>query len=264
MDSTFNTSKIVATMNKDAVKEGFAGCFGTYSTEAVAQQRIAIHLAELLECSISNEPRYAVEVGCGSGFLTEQLLMRFPNVEWLHNDIASSSEAFVGLIAQKYHAPNTHFRVADAERMELKSGIDLFASSSAVQWFTDLDSYLQRLSNSLNRGGIAAISTFGPNNLAEVKALTGNGLQYHSLDELKEMVKKYFDVVIAEEDQMKVYFAEPLDVLRHIKMTGVNGAFRQGWTKGRLALFNLGYESYRTNEGVPLTYHPIYLILRKR
>lgn len=247
-------------MNKDAVREGFAGCFNTYSTEAVAQQQIAVKLAELMERHVKDDPKVAVEVGCGSGFLSEQLLRRYSSSEWTHNDITPSSEAFVNLISERYAATNTRFVVQDAEKMELPESINLFASSSAVQWFNDLDGYFARLAKSMADGGIVAISTFGPKNLTQIRDLTGNGLDYITLDRLREIAAKYFDICEMEQEEINIHFVQPVDVLRHIKLTGVNGAFRQCWTKGKLTAFNQGYEAFRTEAGYPLTYHPIYLV----
>lgn len=257
------TGKNKGTMNKKAVRDGFTGCYGTYTTEAVVQQDIALHLTALLDKHILEKPKQAVEVGCGSGFLTEQLLERFPTASWLLNDIAPSSNDYVMAVAQQNQALDATFELGDAEVMEFSKGIDLFASSSAVQWFTDLEGFLKRLSEAMNEGGTIAISTFGPNNLTEVRELTGNGLPYLSLEEFRTAVGRYFDIVECTEEQTVIYFDEPVEVLRHIKQTGVNGAFRQCWTKGKLTRFAEGYQKFHSDKGYSLTYHPMYVVARK-
>lgn len=250
-------------MNKEAIRNGFAGCFSTYSTEAVVQQHIAQTLASMVEPFMEVKPKLAVEVGCGSGFLSELLISKYPQAEWLHNDITPSSREYVEQIVKKYNALNTRFIVGDAERMMFPSGLDLMASSSAVQWFSDLDGFLSRTAQSMSSGGLMAISTFGIENLVEVRLLTGSGLVYFSKKELREMASKYFEILTIKEEQVKIYFDQPVEVLRHIKQTGVNGAFRQCWTKGRLTAFTDGYSKFLEDNGYPLTYHPIYLVARK-
>ena len=257
------TGKNEGTMNKKAVRDGFTGCYGTYATEAVVQQDIAQRLAALLDEYIDAVPSQAVEVGCGSGFLTQEVLERFPKAAWLLNDIAPSSGGYAAEAAQRCNAVNATFELGDAEAMELPKGIDLFVSSSAVQWFTDLEGFLRRLSEDMREGGTVAISTFGPKNLQEVRALTGSGLPYLSHEEFREVVGRYFDVEVCLEEQTTIYFYEPVEVLRHIKQTGVNGAFRQCWTKGKLARFTEGYEKFHTARGYSLTYHPMYVVARK-
>ncbi|WP_320054681.1 malonyl-ACP O-methyltransferase BioC [uncultured Acetobacteroides sp.] len=250
-------------MNKKAVRDGFTGCYGTYATEAVVQQAIAQRLAALLDKHVGGVINRAVEVGCGSGFLTQMVLERFPKAAWLLNDIAPSSKGYVDEAAQRCNAVDATFELGDAEAMELPSGIDLFVSSSAVQWFSDLEGFLKRLSEAMSEGGTVAISTFGPQNLREVRELTGSGLSYLSHDAFRAAVSRYFDVEECLEDRTSIYFDEPVEVLRHIKQTGVNGAFRQCWTKGKLARFTEGYEEFRSANGYPLTYHPMYVVARK-
>jgi len=251
-------------MNKEAVKQGFTGCYDTYTTEAVVQQSIAQRLSALLDAHMDGIPTQAVEVGCGSGFLTEKVLERFPNATWLLNDIAPSSKGYVTDLAQRCNALNTTFELGDAECMDLPKDIDLFVSSSAVQWFADIDGFLKRLSEAMNDGGTVAISTFGPQNLEEVRALTGSGLSYLSFQELMVAVGKYFDIVECTQELSAIYFDEPVEVLRHIKQTGVNGAFRQCWTKGKLARFTEGYKMFHSIKGYSLTYHPMYVVARKK
>lgn len=269
VSATYIVQTVVAekknfTMNKEAVKQGFSGCFDTYRTEAVVQHDIAHRLATMLDAHLAVEPQRAVEVGCGSGFLSEQLLTRFPHAAWLHNDIAPSAKCHIEAAALKCNASNATFVVGDAEAMELPQGFDLFVSSSAVQWFADIDGFLQRLSNAMSDGGTVAISTFGPQNLVEVRTLTGNGLAYLSLAEFVGVVGRYFDVVASSEQCTSLFFVEPVEVLRHIKQTGVNGSFRQCWTKGRLAEFSQSYSQFRTSKGYALTYHPLYVVARKK
>ena len=251
-------------MNKEAVKQGFTGCYGTYTTEAVVQQAIAQRLAALLDAHIDRIPNQAVEVGCGSGFLTQKVLERFPNAAWLLNDIAPSSKGYVADVAQRCNAVDATFELGDAEAMELPKGIDLFVSSSAVQWFADLEGFLKKLSESMNDGGTIAISTFGPQNLEEVRTLTGSGLSYLSFKEFMYAVNRHFDIVECTEELSAIYFDEPVEVLRHIKQTGVNGAFRQCWTKGKLARFTEGYKMFHKIKGYSLTYHPMYVVARKK
>jgi hypothetical protein len=61
-----------------------------------------------------------------------------------------------------------------------------------------------------------------------------------------------------------MYFDSPLEVLKHIKATGVNSLHRQVWTPGRLRRFVDDYKQIFSdeNDSVKLTYHPIILICK--
>lgn len=68
-----------------------------------------------------------------------------------------------------------------------------------------------------------------------------------------------------EEEEVTLWFPSPIEVLRHLKETGVTGTEKQMWSRQRLARFTDSYQrQFGTATGqVPLTYHPIYLILKK-
>lgn len=250
-------------MNKEAVKNGFSGCFNTYVTEASVQQAIAKKLALMSQRNLISTPRIALEVGCGTGFLTYELLQRYADAIWLHNDISPTAKPYIDMLVKQHNAAGS-FTVGDAELLTIPETIDFFASSSAMQWFTDISSFLDKLANSITSVGIIAFSTFGPDNLKEIKQLTGNGLAYPTYNVLNEIVSKRFEIIEMEEDHHTIYFKNPIEVLRHIKQTGVNGPFRQCWTKGKLEKFALEYKQLLTQDGYPLTYHPIYVVARPK
>ena len=69
----------------------------------------------------------------------------------------------------------------------------------------------------------------------------------------------------AEEESIVLDFPSAIEVLRHLRHTGVNGITRTSWTPARLARFSDEYLlRFGTSDGnVTLTYHPVYLIARR-
>ena len=55
-------------------------------------------------------------------------------------------------------------------------------------------------------------------------------------------------------------------LLYHLKQTGVTGTCNRAWTRSKLSLFCQEYERlFSPGKGsVSLTYHPIYIIAKKR
>ena len=153
----------------------------------------------------------------------------------------------------------------DAETLAFPSGQDLIVSCSAVQWFDDLPRFFSGCRRLLHEGGYLAFSTFGPHNTEEVATLASAGLSYPSLEALREMLAARYEVVYAHEEQLRLSFASPLEVLRHLKETGVTGTAAQAWTRGRLQEFCREYTRQFSDERgrVYLTFHPIYMICRK-
>ena len=158
------------------------------------------------------------------------------------------------------------FLPCDAETLDFPQGTDLITSCSTLQWFADTERFFARCHRFLSDGGILAFSTFGKKNMREIHALTGHGLEYLSLDNLKVLLSPRFEILYAEEEIVSLPFGTPLEVLRHLKQTGVTGTEKRVWTRGRLQSFCDEYIRMCGNDdrSVSLTYHPIYVIARKR
>ena len=71
-----------------------------------------------------------------------------------------------------------------------------------------------------------------------------------------------YDIVHTEEEVISLNFNNPMEVLYHLKQTGVTGTCNQSWTRSKLNLFCQEYERlFSPDKGsVSLTYHPIGLL----
>ena len=114
--------------------------------------------------------------------------------------------------------------------------------------------------------GLLAFSTFGATNMHEIRQLTGHGLDYPSIKELQALLSPGFDILHAEEEVISLPFPTPQAVLKHLKQTGVTGTEKRMWTRGRLQSFCEEYTTRFSDAAgnVSLTYHPIYIIARKK
>jgi len=112
-----------------------------YDAYAVVQRQVAAWLAERIVAVAPPRPR-VLEVGCGTGFLTQAAWPRLDRPEWLMTDIAPEM-----LARGRAQMPDLCARVMDGERPDLagEAPFDLIVSSLAVQWFSDLEGGLQRL-----------------------------------------------------------------------------------------------------------------------
>ena len=143
---------------------------------------------------------------------------------------------------------------------------DLITSCSTLQWFNDPKEFFARCHRFLSEDGYLAFSTFGTENMREIRTLTGHGLDYLPIEALKELLAPHFETVYAEEEIVSLPFSTPLQVLQHLKETGVTGTEKKVWTRGRLQTFCNSYtEQFRREDGnVTLTYHPIYIVTRRK
>ena len=133
-----------------------------YDAYAVVQRQVAAWLAERIVAVAPPRPR-VLEVGCGTGFLTQAAWPRLDRPEWLMTDIAPEM-----LARGRAQMPDLCARVMDGERPDLagEAPFDLIVSSLAVQWFSDLEGGLQRLAALLAPGGRMLVTTLAQGTFA--------------------------------------------------------------------------------------------------
>lgn len=255
-------------IDKALVARCFAQARSTYEQEAAVQRQVAEKMMRLLSDAFKdypNEalPKHLVEIGCGTGSFSRLLATRLQPATFLLNDLCPEMEECLTDLCRQ---PSTCFHAADAEEFPLPEDTELIASCSTIQWLNHLPGFFTRCRNALSNHGWLAFSTFGRRNIYQIRELTGNGLDYTDLENLKRMLEPDFEVIHAEEEVCTLYFDSPLEVLKHLKQTGVTGTEKKVWSRGRLQQFCENYSRLFSNEQgkVSLTYHPIYLLAKKK
>lgn len=248
-----------ADISTEFIAHNFKKAHATYDQSALVQHQMCQHLITLIQTRLPDaSPKSILEIGCGVGNLTK-----------LYHPLWQIDELYLNDLYDVHSdIDRAKLIIGDIEHIELPR-VDMALSSSALQWMKDLPTLCHRIHHALSDASTFAFATFGQDNLHEMKTLTGIGLDYHSLDDIIQMLSKAgFDVIHTEQTPYTLYFDQPKQILRHIKETGVSVG-SVGWTKSSLAQF---YENYRKkfaifNDGkwrYPLTYDAIYVIAVKR
>lgn len=248
-----------ADISTEFIAHNFKKAHATYDQSALVQHQMCQHLITLIQTRLPDaSPKSILEIGCGVGNLTK-----------LYHPLWQIDELYLNDLYDVHSAiDRAEFIIGDIEHIDLPR-VDMVLSSSALQWMKDLPTLCHRIHHALSDASTFAFATFGQDNLHEMKTLTGIGLDYHSLDDIIQMLSKAgFDVIHTEQTPYTLYFDQPKQILRHIKETGVSVG-SVGWTKSSLAQF---YENYRKkfaifNDGkwrYPLTYDAIYVVAVKR
>jgi len=248
-------------MDKQLISARFAKAATAYDEEAMVQRQIAAKMTALLKEHIPAGCIHLYEVGCGTGIFSRLLIRHIKPQTMIMNDICPCMEKNLADITGEHCI----FAPGDAETQPFPEGIDLIASCSTNQWFANPVTSFRRGYASLKEAGLLAFSTFGEDNMREVSSITGAGLPYHSKPELeKALLSLNYDILYSGEEIISKSFDTPLDVLRHLKRTGVTGIRKQYWTKGTLKEFCREYERlYNNGNTISLTYHPVYIIAKK-
>lgn len=151
--------------------ERVATAFGrapAYESAARVQRRIATTLAERIAGTRpSGRPR-VLELGCGTGFLTEALLQHLTSAEWTISDLSPQMVDRARVRLGTRMGTATRWLALDGERVDPALGpFDLIVSSMAFQWFEDLPRAIGRLSTMLAPGGLLAFATMADGSFGE-------------------------------------------------------------------------------------------------
>ncbi len=244
----------------DRVQRSFSRSFSTYHDSASQQARIADRLVrDLRGCGAPRRFASALEFGCGTGHLTQRLCEAFEFGGLTINDLSPEADE----TAATFEA---EFLCGDAETVAWPDQPALIASASMIQWLPDPAAFLRRAANALAPGGWLAVSGFGPEQYRELvhigSAAKAPGLR--KPDDLVAAVDGVLDIVATGESRQQMHFSSPRNVLKHLRRTGVNGRAQKVWTKSSLLEFTNAYvRQFGGDAGVPLTYHPIWIIARK-
>lgn len=243
-------------IDKNLVKNSFKKNLRTYDENASVQKVMAEELMKLLPGKSFDA---ILEIGMGTGLLTRLMADEVYSKEYYANDIVSDCKKYLKKIA-----PEAIFFEGDIENVKFAKKFDLIISNATLQWVNDFDTLSKKIKNLLKENGLFIFSTFGEQNFIELKELTGIGLKYYPLEALKEFLKDDFEIVEFKAEQNVLYFKTFRDILKHIRLTGVNGICCKKMSFLELRTAEKKYkELYNSIEGLKLTYNPIFLLLKK-
>ena len=126
----------------------------------------------------------------------------------------------------------------------------------------NLDKIIETCSSILDKDGILAFSTFSPDNLREFREVSGLSLEYKSVDYIKKILEKNFEIISIESFEYKLQFDNPLKILAHMKSTGVNSLDNKGWGIKEVRNFCDKYKLLHPD--LTLTYAPIIVVCKKK
>lgn len=239
-------------MIKDLIKKRFARSLKTYDKYAVVQKQMAKKLAEKVDFN----PEYVLELGCGTGLLTNELVNKISYGRYDAVDIVDCKE-YIFKISE-----NINFICGDIEDFSVDGKADLVISNAVLQWIEDLPEFIKKTENNLTDGGYFIFTLFGKENYRELNPIIKSSVRYYSVSELQKMFED-FEILYLSEEKIVLDFDSPKEVLHHIKNTGVNAITPVRWTKSDLAKFEADYSKICGNK-ITLTYNPIYIVLKKK
>ncbi|MDE6460473.1 MAG: DUF452 family protein [Paramuribaculum sp.] len=235
-------------IHKNGVTEAFTRSIETYGNNAPAQRYSAERLAELInqKATLKGE---VIEIGCGSGFLTELIEPMLEN---------NSTLSLIDISPIDNHLPGKHI-LGDAETYMFslqEDSVSAILSSSAVQWFNSPSTFLHNALRVLSPGGLLAISVYEDTTFSQIPQLKSPSRVF-SQSFIKSIVPQGFDIIFLDSSEYIQEFDSAIDILRHFRLTGVAPTDK---SSGSVALAR---KILRNNINT-LSYNPIFLLLTKK
>ncbi len=242
-------------MNPKSIKKQFEKSLGTYNKHAVFQRVMAEKIVSEV-FKIRKEYNNILELGCGAGLLTNEIVNNINFKQYYANDLVEKSEKLI-----KNIIPTCQFICGDARKIRPTQKMDLIISNAMFQWLENLEKVSEIYRTMLNPNGILAFSSFTPDNYKEIRELTGLSLGYKTLGETRKIFEKNYKILCAKEIESVLNFSNPLELLAHMKNTGVNSLAESSWTFRDVKNFCDRYKEKYSD--VRLTYAGMIMICQR-
>jgi malonyl-CoA O-methyltransferase len=148
-----------------SVKTRFSAAAETYDSYAAIQKAVAERVVAMIPENTA--PERILEVGCGSGQLTRQLMEHFPAAHIDAIDIAARMIAEARQMFQQ--EDHITWISADARVFSSPTPYPLIASSSSLHWVTPLSAGLANLCELLEPGGRLVFAIMLDETLSELR-----------------------------------------------------------------------------------------------
>ena len=241
------------------IRNAFNSAASNYNDNAFLQNEIASRLAEKLKV-ISIKPQTIIDLGSGTGLLSNKTAEIFPNANLICVDFAQQSllknSQNLKVCANTYELPFA------------SNSVDFIVSNLMMQWCSDLKALFNECFRVLKPEGLILFTTFGPDTLKELKRSwsavdnsthVNNFIDMHDIGD--QMLQSGFQSPIMEMENITLTYEKALDLMHDLKSIGAQNVGNRskaltGKTKFKKMIEM--YESYRTDGKLPATYEVIY------
>ncbi|MED5245943.1 malonyl-ACP O-methyltransferase BioC [Priestia sp. LL-8] len=270
-------------INKQLLKKRFNNHAKTYDAYADVQKSMANQLIDQLSTNFFNQEIAILEIGCGTGYLTQLLCEKFPKAAITAVDLSSG---MMELAKKKVTEDRVSFICGDIEEISIEGHYDLIISNATFQWFNSLHTTIKKLYKQLKPTGSLLFSTFGNRTFQELHSCYSHAKQrlglfsnsspgqlFFSLEELSQICEQA--LVPLREDPFKLskmekleiqYFPTVQEFFTSIKKIGASNSNEERYCQRPSffrELINLYENNHRDENGVKVTYHCLMFNITK-
>ncbi|HHT0594046.1 TPA: malonyl-ACP O-methyltransferase BioC [Legionella anisa] len=239
-----------------------------YELAAKVQQEIGLRLLDRLQY-LSIKPQRILDLGCGPGFFSYELMQIYPKAQIVGLDLAH----FMLIQAQKKQSWRRKWSLvaADMRQMPFATGtFDLIFANQVIHWGGPLTPVFREMNRVMKANGCLMFTTLGPDTFKELKYAWSEVNDYAHVNEFADMhdigdclMSEHFLEPVMDMELLAVHYETLPKLLHALKAQGVkniNPQRNQGLT-GKMAWrqFEQNYSALQTEKGkYPLTYEVVY------
>lgn len=259
-------------IDKDKVKRRFSKNAKTYDKFANVQKLMGRKLIELIDGKTYTN---ILEIGSGTGYVTELLKNKYPDAKITAMDIA---EGMIEHTSNRMSGSNIDFICGDFETADLNGKFDLIISNATIQWFNDHKSSVEKMKSLLSDDGSICLSTFGSKTFMELHETYRElqscsddyikpGQDFYDLIKLNDLMTTIFNPinVITVDEIYTEKFKDCMSFFNSIKKIGANNASSSNTIKDPKFIFKVidHYENtYIDDNHVYATYEGLFVLAR--
>lgn len=255
-------------LDKAKARKSFARAAPVYDDVAVLQHEVGRRMLERLDY-VKIVPRRILDIGCGTGLITELLMQRYPKADLVALDFALPMLARARRRGRWRRRPRC--LCADLDDLPLAGqSFDLIFANASLQWSTRPAETFVDIARVLRPGGLFMFSSFGPDTLTELRAawaaVDGRPHVHGFID-----MHDYGDMLMAagladpvmDVERITLTYGDARQLMREIKLIGAGNASleRQRGLVGRERIDRVcaAYERFRDADGrLPVSYEVVH------
>ncbi|MFC1704091.1 methyltransferase domain-containing protein [Candidatus Omnitrophota bacterium] len=255
-------------INKIKLRDAFSRSSRMYEAKAALQKEIAGELSDRINHGIKNA-KSIVDIGMGTGFLTERLTHLFSNARICGLDFASGMTSFA-----KERSDAIRILQADAEHLPFADeSFDLVVSNLTYQWVIKLEDAFKEVNRVLKKRKKFYFTCFGAKTLHELRNSFADAEPSfdrkthlpHQLPIEKFLYASGFKRVTVECKLQKRIFHDVFDLVGWLKDIGANYSGKTefiGLKKWKQAN-NYYLSHYKSDGGIFATFEVLWVEAQK-
>jgi malonyl-CoA O-methyltransferase len=265
-------------IDKQLLRKRFSENARTYDQYAKVQKKMANQLMGSIPKS--DEAIEILEIGCGSGYLTQLLCNAFPNARLTAVDL---SPGMIEVAKKRVFEERITFLCGDIEEMKISRNFDIIISNATFQWLNHPQKVIEKLYKLLKKEGILSFSTFGKQTFQELHASykiakerlqiennSSPGQKFYSIEDLIGFCKStlpLFNELLIEQFYEREYFPGVREFFTSVRKIGANNSNKANSIQRPSffkELINQYETNYRDEKGVIATYECLFLTILKK